>query len=164
MNPLTDEQMSELLARPIDASDGTADAELARLRSALTSYRTETLLWAERRSAAQPSLAAAARRSDRWAALPRWSLATIAIVTIAAGVAHVSESRNTPEDGTQASLLGAAQQSRSSADDIAADNKLLHSIDDALVYRTQSPVDAYDRGASAGHNAQQVTSGDDSEE
>ena len=144
MKPLTDEQFSdELLRVPVSPSHAE-QRELIALHSALESYRCEALHWAERRSAAQPSLAAAARRSERWAALPRWSLATIAIVTIAAGVAHLSEQRSTITDAVANSPSSLQQGMHSSADEIAADNKLLNSIDVELRYHASSPVDAFD--------------------
>ena len=66
---LTDERFSDLLASPAALTD---DAELNDLKAALGSYRSETLLWAERRSAVQPSLVPAAR-SNRF-----WSMASLA--------------------------------------------------------------------------------------
>ncbi len=137
MTPLTDEQLCEELLAP----SGSGDPEAAALRSALGSYRAETLQWAERRSATQSSLAARARQAERWAALPRWSLATIAVVTIAAGVAHVSQDRD--GSASMSAPVQAAQPARSSAEDIAADNQLLNSINAELDYHGRSPVDAF---------------------
>ena len=156
MKILTDEQF----ANELSAEAPAGDAEVLTLQTALDSYRTEMLQWAERRSAAQPSLAARARRGERWAALPRWSLATIAIVTIAAGVAHLSEQHETDSEQPVAARVISSPQARSSAEDIAADNKLLHSIDAELSYRAQSPVDGLDLKA---HEARGSESADSEE-
>ena len=164
MTLLTDEQVCDELLTPRETSVQTADAEVVALRSALGSYRDETLQWAERRSATQPSLVPAAKRSERWAALPRWSLATIAIVTIAAGAAHLSEERADLAESTSAQPMAAAQETRSTPAEIAADNKLLNSIDAELSYHTQSPVDAFDLKAPAASASRQRTSGGGSEE
>ena len=65
---LTDDEFAELLLRADSAvAANEADSEAAALRSAFRSYRAETLQWAERRSATQPSLQPAARRSRFWA-------------------------------------------------------------------------------------------------
>ncbi len=141
MTHRTDEEAGNELLMPFCTPSREDDAELSALRCALGSYRAATSLWAERRSATQPSLAARARRAERWAALPRWSLATIAVVTIAAGAAHLSQDRGT--SGNAASAM-AAVQTRSSADEIAADNEMLRSIDAELSYHGRSPVDGSD--------------------
>ncbi len=160
MTPLTNDQVCDQL-HPAVAQARHDDAELATLRSALGSYRAQTLQWAERRSATQPSLVAQARRSERWAALPRWSLATIAIVTIAAGVAHVSEGRGNMAEDASLPPVAAVQETRSSAAEIAADNKLLNSIDAELSYHSRSPVDGLDlKGpATSGQRQAQIPDG-----
>ena len=145
---LTDDEFMELLARPADsASAGHAEPEAAALRSALRSYRTETLQWAERRSSTQPSLQPAARRSRVWAAVPQWSLAAVAVISIAAGVAHVYDRPGDTGDETLATTQGtvtAVSVARTSEADIAADNRLLSSIDQALSYHVQSSVESLD--------------------
>jgi hypothetical protein len=135
----SDEAVSGMLATPTNDS---ADAEVVALKAALRSYRTETLSWAERRSATQPSLAAKARES-RWSAVPQWSLACVAIVAVAAGVVHFAGYG--AEDATPASDMSVTTTATrfASQDDIAADNRLLGSIDQALRYRSVSPTDEF---------------------
>ena len=69
---MTDEAFAELLLKPHADTDGMETAgdqqELHDLQVALGSYRRETLHWAERRSAGQPSMADRARAQQRWAA------------------------------------------------------------------------------------------------
>lgn len=157
---VSDEVFAELLARPADASAGT-DPEAEVLRSALRSYRAETLQWAERRSSTQPSLQPAARRRRVWAAVPQWSLAMVAVISIAAGVAHVYDRPgvNDASESTTAATLDvmAAHEARSSAADIAADNRLLSSIDQALSYHAQSPIDSL--GLKPAHDSKPTASG-----
>lgn len=146
--PLTDEQMSSLLAcaAGAEAVDRAEDAELNHLREALSSYRTETFAWAERRSASQPSLVAAAQRADRWAAAPRWALAGVAAITLAVGLVHYNYSSapigETTVAVTQPVTVGAHTHTGSS-ETIDADNRLLQSIDAELSYHPASPVDEY---------------------
>jgi negative regulator of sigma E activity len=142
---LTDEQFADLLAgHPSTETladlheDDDAALELTGLKSALQSYRTETLLWAERRAATAPSLAPAARRSRMWAAIPQWSLAAVAAVTVAVGVVHFS---GQPGDEVADSAPVSVTAPVASAEDIAMDNALLTSIDAALSYHGRSPVD-----------------------
>ena len=141
----TDEDFAELLAGPKTEVVLTAetDAEVLQMESALRAYRVEALQWAERRSSVQPSLVPAARRSTLWASLPQWSLAAVAAISIAAGVTHLVENHrdsNDVADVSVATVLPAAKQS--SPAQIAADNRLLSSIDSALSYHSASPVDA----------------------
>ena len=146
---LTDEQMADLLAgRPSAETlthlhdDEQAQVELDGLKSALQSYRAETLDWAERRSAAAPSLAAAARRQARWFAVPQWSLAAIAVAAVAAGVGHMFV--GVPEDaaGNKAAVVTAdVAEARASSTDMASDDELLTSIDAALSNARTSPVE-----------------------
>ena len=138
---LDDETFTRLLSQPAEAVND-ADAEVVALRSALRSYRTETLQWAERRSSTQPSLRPAARRSRVWAAVPQWSLAAVAVISIAAGAVHVYDRPDAGEETTAAAdVTPAGSAARTSEADIAADNELLSSIDQALSYRVASPVD-----------------------
>ena len=140
---LTDEAFADLLAHAGCSSHEPASSqqpEVLVMHSALQSYRAETLQWAERRSSTRASLLPAARRSDRWAALPQWSLALVAAVTIAAGVAHVAETRAVVQD--TAAVTVPSVEARALPADIAADNRLLSSIDAALSYHADSPVDA----------------------
>lgn len=134
---LTDEQFAVALAKNAEVEDAGVSAEPLRMREVLGSYRTETLHWAECRSAVQPSLVPAARRAERWAALPRWSLATVALVTILGGLAHFSEYGSTT--GRETSTAVVAKQAAPA--DIAADNRLLSSINAELNYHSASPVD-----------------------
>jgi hypothetical protein len=138
---LTDEALSDLLATPADkAIDADhADSETLALKAALRSYRTETLAWAERRSATEPSLASKAKES-RWAAVPQWSLACVAVLAVTAGVVHfagygaedVAPAANMSVMTTPAKTIA--------ADDIDADNQLLGSIDQALRYTSMAPA------------------------
>lgn len=142
--PMTDEQFAELLLKPHADTDGMEQAgnqqELRAMQAALGSYRHDTLHWAERRSAGQPSLAARARAQQRWAALPQWALAMVALVTIVSGVAHLVADRAGEASSNMAAALPAAAQP-AAADDLAADNHLLSSIDAELSYHGGSPVD-----------------------
>lgn len=146
--PMTDEEFAELLLKPHADTDGvkldgTAD-EAHELRAALSGYRQNMLHWAERRSAVQPSLAAKALSQERWAALPQWSLAVVALVTIVGGVVHLTGARAdlaTPAAITT-EVAGTVQAYAPTADEIAADNRLLSSIDAELSYHHSSPVDS----------------------
>ncbi len=158
---LTDEAFVELLVRTDSTpSAGEADSEAAALRSALHSYRAETLQWAERRSSTQPSLQSAARRSRLWAGVPQWSLAAVAVISIAAGVAHVydrpGDVADEPLATTQATTV-AEPVARSSEADIAADNRLLSSIDQTLSYHSASPID--NLGLKPAHSSRNITPG-----
>ena len=141
----TDEEFATLLCQPLtehqSPSETVSPADLRNLQAALKSYRAETLLWAERRSAAQPSLAARAHRQGRWAALPRWSMALVAVVTIAGGAVHVASSR---AEVDEPAIVTDAAVERPNPADIAADNELLSSIDAELSYHAHSPVDSLD--------------------
>ena len=136
---LSDEEFAEQLMRP-HASDRAGDADVARMAEALAVYRQDALQWAERRSAVQPSLAPAARRGDRWAALPRWALATVALVTIAGAAAHVATDRLRVDDAPALAIVRVAEAAATPAE-LAADDHLLSSIDAALSVHGASPVD-----------------------
>jgi len=138
-NELTDEQFCEMLMEHGSEEDGTA--EVNGLKDALATYRTETLDWAERRSAAQPSLAAAAGRRSLWGAAPQWALAAVAVMTVTVGVMHfvgndTEETASTAEVTTQLAPQPTRQQQ------IAEDNELLESIDSALNTGSGLPVDS----------------------
>ena len=140
---VSDEQFVYLLTATM-GSEGTPaeDNEVRQLASALHSYRQEQTLWAERRSAGQPSLAEKAQHQARWGYLPRWSLALIALVTIAGGVTHVVGTRSAT-DAPDASVVSTVDVVEATTPaDIAADNHLLNSIDAELSYHAASPVDA----------------------
>jgi len=133
--PMTDEAFSELLAGRL--REDSAD-EVKAMQAALRTYRDETLVWAERRSAAKPSLAAAAKRSAFLAAVPQWSLAAVATLTVAVGLVHFTGDR-----GAQAvaDVPAVAVQERAvSTEQIAADNSLLTNIDSALAYDSETPA------------------------
>jgi negative regulator of sigma E activity len=133
---LSDESLSDLLAPNAAASD---DSELAELKAALRSYRTETLDWAERRSATQPSLVSRARES-RWAAVPQWSLAAVAILAVTAGVVHFAGYGAEDVAPAAAPVTASAPVQVTAQDEIAADNQLLGSIDQALRYDSVFPT------------------------
>lgn len=142
---LTDEQFADLLLLhkddPHDACgphQGSEDAELAEMSAALKLYRVDTLQWAERRSGSQPSLVAAASGSAPWA-LPQWSLAVVALITIAGGVVRMAQ--NQSEMTMPASTDAAIRTEEATASDSAADDRLLSSIHTALSYHAASPVD-----------------------
>ncbi len=132
---LTGEELNDLPAHTSGCPE-----DLRTLQAGLRSYRTVALTWAERRSAAQPSLAAAARRSRIWAAVPQWSLAAVAALTVAAGVVHFHG--NQGDDSlpvAHATVAARAADVTASPDEqIAADNNLLSNIDAALRYDSAS--------------------------
>jgi anti-sigma-K factor RskA len=147
---LTDEQFADLLAdRPSSGTlarlheDADTELELAELKSALHSYRAETLVWAERRAATAPSLAPAARRRARWTAVPQWSLAALAVATVAVGIGHYSGRSTDAAAGNATAIMAASGPvaGASAVADMASDNELLSSIDAALSYAGTSPVD-----------------------
>lgn len=141
---MTEEDFAEQLLKPHADTNGMAQAgdqqELQDMQAALASYRRSTIHWAERRSAAQPSLAHRAQAQQRWAALPQWALATVALVTIAGGVAHVVSSL-AGEAGSGVATAAPVARQVMVTDDLAADNHLLSSIDAELSYHGGSPVD-----------------------
>lgn len=141
---MTDEAFAELLLTLHAASNGMErqddGQELQDMHAALTSYRRATTHWAERRSAAQPSLAARARAQQRWAALPQWALAMVALVTITGGVVHLLPDRADEAGSSVAATMPVAEHA-TTADDLAADNHLLSSIDAELSYHAGSPVE-----------------------
>ncbi|MGI4757301.1 MAG: hypothetical protein ACRYGF_10700 [Janthinobacterium lividum] len=141
---LTDEQFADLLLKEVNphaacSPDGDpADADLEEISTALRVYRTDMLQWAERRSASQPSLVAEAARSAPWA-LPQWSMALVALVTLAGGVVRLAQ--NQPSESGPAATNVAVQMEEAAASDPAADDRLLSSIHTALSYHAASPVD-----------------------
>lgn len=137
---LTDEEFTEQLFLR-QGTGGSADAEVVTLHEAVGSYRQQAAHWAERRSATLPSLAQAARRQERWAALPQWSLALVALVTLVGGIAHVTTSRVPDAAATEMAAQFPDEQSPATPAEIAADNHLLSSIDAELSYHRGSPVD-----------------------
>lgn len=126
-----DERGDDLLTGKID----TADAEV--LRAAVASYRAESLLWAERRSAAMPSLVPAARRARLWAAVPRWSLVTVAVFTVAVGMAHYG---NTTQPAIPVEV--STDATPATPKELADDNALLKQIDAAVNAKSDLPADA----------------------
>ena len=141
---LSDERFCELLVSQHRTPEETTD--LAEMKDALEIYRTETLAWAERRSAAQPSLAAAARRRHLWSAAPQWAMAAVAIMSIAVGVLHFT---GVPGDETameQQTIPAASMAQANPQQQIADDNALLESIDSALNTGSTLPVDALGLG------------------
>lgn len=151
--PVSDEEFATRMSQPLLSeklvadtlgtnSVAPGDVKSRNLQVALRSYRSETLQWAQGRSAGQPSLAALAHKQERWAALPRWSLALVAMVTIAGGVAHLASMRAATEQPAVQLDASAAVNRSSNPSDIAADNQLLSSIDAELSYHAASPVDS----------------------
>ncbi|SDG01313.1 hypothetical protein [Terriglobus roseus] len=139
---LSDELFCEMLVSHHHASEETA--ELSEMKDALDTYRSETLAWAERRSAAQPSLAAAARRRQFWVVAPQWAMAAVAIMSVTVGVLHFT---GVPGDETamdQQTIPAVAQASPQQQ--LADDNALLESIDSALNTGSALPVDALGLG------------------
>ena len=147
---LTDEELADLLAPTGGSAPAPqADPEVAALRAALHTYRAGALQWAERRSSTQPSLQPAARRSRVWAAVPQWSLAAVAVISITAGVAHVYDRDDAADRAAAPAAVSAMQTAGVTASsqgtspaDIAADNALLSSIDQELSYHAALPVDS----------------------
>lgn len=145
---LSDEQFCAMLM-----SDGSAEddaTEINAMKDALATYRTEAMDWAERRSAAQPSLAAKAAKQSLWASAPQWALAAVAVMTVTVGVMHftgngMDETASTTHGTTEISAPQPTRQQQ-----IAEDNALLESIDSALNTRSGLPVDGL--GLEHGHN------------
>ncbi len=138
----SDERLSELLASPEEAT--VEDAEVQAMIAALRSYRTETLARAERRSATLPSLAARAK-TNRWAAaVPQWSLAAVAVMAVMAGVVRFAGYRGDGAAPDVARVVATSAAQATSEGEIAADNRLLDSIDQALRYNGVSPVAAFE--------------------
>ena len=138
----SDEALSELLASPEEKT--VEDAEVQAMVSALRSYRTETLALAERRSATLPSLAARAKTSRWTAAVPQWSLAAVAVVAVMAGVVRFAGYGGDAAAPDAARVAATSSAQATSEDEIAADNRLLDSIDQALRYNRVSPVAAFE--------------------
>lgn len=136
-----DAQFALLLAEAPVTTDHADAAEIERLQVALGCYRAATLHWAERRSAGQPSLQAMAKRNERWAALPRWSLATVALVTILGGAARLAQYGAATSTAPGSETTTAVAERTAAPADIAADNRLLSSINAELSYHAASPVD-----------------------
>ncbi|MEZ2347225.1 hypothetical protein [Terriglobus sp. RCC_193] len=139
---LSDEFFCEMLVSQHRGPEETA--ELTEMKDALATYRAETLSWAERRSAAQPSLAAAARRKHLWAAAPQWAMAAVAIMSITVGVLHFAGIPGDEMAMEQRTIPAAAQASPQQQ--LADDNALLESIDSALNTGSALPVDALGLG------------------
>jgi negative regulator of sigma E activity len=138
----SDEALSELLASPEEITVENAEAQA--MLAALSSYRTETLARAERRSATLPSLAARTKTS-RWAAVvPQWSLAAVAVVAVMAGVVRFAGYGGDAAAPDAARVVATSSAQATSEDEIAADNRLLDSIDQALRYNGVSPVAAFE--------------------
>jgi hypothetical protein len=158
---LSDEAFSDLLLLPEDRVQGfdhltdASRGEIGDVRSALAAYRSESLHWAERRSAAEPPLAARARRMLLLDAAPRWALAATAVVTLAAGVMHLAGNGGTTGDASQGGADSSAQLAapHASSSEILEDNHLLSSIDQALSARSVSAKDFGLEEADASHDA-----------
>jgi len=140
---LSDELFCELLVSQHRAQEETA--ELTEMKDALDTYRTETLAWAERRSAAQPSLAAAARRRHLWSAAPQWAMAAVAVMSITVGVLHFTGIPG-DEAASEQTIPAASMAQANPQQQIADDNALLESIDSALNTGSTLPVDALGLG------------------
>lgn len=136
---LTDEQFCERLTAH-DSAENDA-GELNALKDALATYRTETLDWAERRSAVQPSLAAAAGRRSAWTSAPQWALVAVAVMTVTVGVVHFvgNDAEETVSTAQVTTDISAPQPTRQQQ--IVEDNLLLESIDSALNTGSGLPVD-----------------------
>ena len=139
---LSDEQICELLMGGAPKTATELPAEADALKSALTSYRMETLRWAERRSAAMPSLLPAARRNGVWAAVPQWSLAAVAVITVAIGVAHLNNASQEDAAAESPAAIKRTVDAAATPEQIADDNALLGSIDAAVNAGTGLPVKA----------------------
>lgn len=150
-NGMTDEQFCAMLMAHDSAEDATT--EVNDLKDALATYRTETLEWADRRSAVQPSLAVAAERKSLWAAAPQWALAAVAVMTVTIGAIHfVGNGVDDTASTTQVTMQSAPQPTRQQQ--IAEDNALLESIDSALSTGSGVPLDSLglERGRNMGHH------------
>ena len=148
---LTDEQFCAMLLSDDSANEDAA--EVNALKDALATYRTETLDWADRRSAVKPSLAAAAGQRSIWASAPQWALAAVAVMTVTIGAIHVVGNRVDTASTEQATAeMYAPQPTRQQQ--IADDNDLLESIDSALNTGSGLPVDSLglEHGGDMGHH------------
>lgn len=148
----TDELSDEQFCAMLLAQDSPEDdaAELNAIKDALASYRTEAMDWAERRSAAKPSLAAQAASQSLWASAPQWALAAVAVMTVTVGVMHftgngMGDTASTAQVSTESLAPQPTRQQQ-----IAEDNALLESIDSALNTGSGLPVDGL--GLEHGHN------------
>lgn len=141
---LSDELFCELLVSQHRTLEETT--ELTEMKDALETYRTETLAWAERRSAAQPSLAAAARRRHLWSAAPQWAMAAVAIMSIAVGVLHFTGAPGDETAMEQQTIPASSMAQANPQQQIADDNALLESIDSALSTGSTLPIDALGLG------------------
>jgi hypothetical protein len=152
MDELSDEQFCAMLMSQDSAEEDAA--ELHAMKNALVTYRTEAMDWAERRSAAKPSLAAMAAKQSRWAWAPQWALAAVAVMTVTVGVMHVAgnNTEETASTATQSAQMYAPQPTRQQQ--IADDNALLESIDSALSTGSGLPVDGLglEHGRNMGHH------------
>ncbi len=117
-----------------DADDGAPVAdddadEMVALTEALRSYRTETLHWAEQRSAAMPSPLPPGARAHRaaWLQAPQWALGTVALCTCVVGGAMYTRHQATLAENASVSLPNAPTQQA-----LAADNQLLFLVDTAV--------------------------------
>ena len=139
---LTDEQFCELLMGGAPETPTAPHAEADAFKRAVSSYRAESLLWAERRSAAMPSLLPSVRRSGFRAALPQWTLAAVAVMTmVAAGVHFNTASQDTAAVEAPAAIVRTADAT-ATPEQIAHDNVLLGSIDAAVHAGSGLPVNA----------------------
>lgn len=132
MMPQNDSMNDLLTGGEIDSTEAEA------LQAAIATYRTESLLWAQRRSAAMPSLAPAVRRARLWAVVPQWSLAAVAAITVAVGIANVRNTSQQPAPAVEASAV----VTPATPQQIADDNTLLHQIDAAVNAGSDLPVDS----------------------
>lgn len=137
---LTDEQFCELLMGGAPEATAELHAEAGAFKSALSSYRADSLVWAERRSAAMPSLLPSVRRSGFHVAWPQWTLAAVAVMTMVVAGVHVNTaSQDTAAVDTSAAITRTVD---ATPEQIADDNVLLGSIDAAVHAGAGLPVNA----------------------
>ncbi len=150
---LSDEEFNELLRKRLQNTNGDPEidekseaellseeeeADLAIMRDALSSYKAESLAWAEQWSAAMPPPRPNAVVS-LWDRAPRWALAGVAVSACA--VAALTFTHTATPAATRVALAPTAQV-------LAADNQLLSSVDDALTRGSSTPS-AQELGLSA---------------
>jgi hypothetical protein len=151
---LTDEQFSDLLlgANPPAVREHLktctqCSEEADRVSGAIGSFEQQTRLWAERRAATQPSLAADRQAASAWFNLAwfnrpqAWTAAAALMIALAAGIglSHRAD-RQQPVQQQTATAQPAAGVSPAT---LKADNDLLSAIDGELRADESTPATVY---------------------
>ena len=133
-NRRNDEEFDARLMQRLDKQDDDAlpendedAAELIAMQRALSSYREQSLDWAEKRSAAMPSPLPPTSPRAAWRQAPRWALGMATLCACLVGGAAYTHHQAMRTQTAAAALPAAPTQQA-----LAADNQLLSSVDDAL--------------------------------